>query len=59
MRLAAICGCVVLIKKINILFEFFNDCLVLARYHERQFGNIGDGGQGEGVSTFIFWNLKP
>ena len=35
-----------------------NHYFMLARCHERRFGNIGDGGQGEKVNNLFFLNLK-
>ena len=42
----------------TFVLRFFKVYLMVARLPNEPFGNIGDGGQGEKVSNFIFWNLK-
>ena len=42
----------------TFVLRFFKVYLMVARLPNERFGNIGDGGQGEKVSNFIFWNLK-
>ena len=42
----------------TFVFRIFKIYLMLARLPNERFGNIGGGGQGEGESDLIFWNLK-